>query len=172
MSARAVLAGLKLTLLVAPLVVPLVVLAPLAARAQAGTPSAPIETLNQALGNAEKTSAQPFKTRYDAMAPVIDQAFDLPQILKTIVGLRWSEIPADQQQTLLAVFRAFTICNYVARTSSGFTPSTGRPFCSRPGSHRHAGCLRMDGGTNEGQKISKSLGNVIDPYALIDEFGP
>ena len=25
--------------------------------------------------------------------------------------------------------------------------------------------------TNEGQKISKSLGNVIDPYALIDRFG-
>jgi methionyl-tRNA synthetase len=25
--------------------------------------------------------------------------------------------------------------------------------------------------TNEGQKISKSLGNVIDPYALVDEYG-
>lgn len=25
--------------------------------------------------------------------------------------------------------------------------------------------------TNEGQKISKSLGNVIDPYALVEEFG-
>ena len=25
--------------------------------------------------------------------------------------------------------------------------------------------------TNEGQKISKSLGNVIDPHALVDEFG-
>jgi methionyl-tRNA synthetase len=25
--------------------------------------------------------------------------------------------------------------------------------------------------TNEGQKISKSVGNVIDPFALVDEFG-
>ncbi len=63
--------------------------------------SAPIEALNTALALAEKTGTQPFQSRYDALAPAIDHAFNLPQILQTIVGLRWSQIPADQQTKLL-----------------------------------------------------------------------
>ena len=80
--------------------------------------AAPIAALNQGLTALEKNAAQPFKARYDAIAPIVDQAFNLPQILKTIVGLRWSSIPAAQQQTLLEVFRQFTICNYVANFNS------------------------------------------------------
>jgi phospholipid transport system substrate-binding protein len=80
--------------------------------------SAPIAALNQGLETAEKTGAQPFASRYQALAPVVDRAFNLPQVLKTIIGLRWAEIPADQQRTLLAVFRAFTICNYAANFNS------------------------------------------------------
>jgi phospholipid transport system substrate-binding protein len=81
--------------------------------------SAPIEALNTALAQAEKTGTQPFRSRYDALAPAIDHAFNLPQILQTIVGLRWSQIPADQQAKLLAVFRAFTIASYVANFNAG-----------------------------------------------------
>lgn len=86
--------------------------------------SAPVAALNQGLEQLEKNSAQSFQSRYDALAPVIDQTFDLPQILKTIVGLRWSSIPADQQTQLLAVFRQFTICNYV----SNFNSDSGDAF--------------------------------------------
>jgi phospholipid transport system substrate-binding protein len=92
-------------------------LAPSFAFAQAA-PDGPIVALNAGLQALERNSAQPFATRYAALAPVIDQAFDLPQILKTIVGLRWAGIPAPQQQALLSVFRAFTICNYVANFNS------------------------------------------------------
>ena len=104
---------------------------PAVALAQAAAPSAPIAALNAGLQTLEKDSARsladqhqqharakPFADRYAALAPVIDKAFDLPQILKTIVGLRWAAIPAPQQQSLLAVFRAFTICNYVANFNS------------------------------------------------------
>lgn len=78
----------------------------------------PIAALNQALETLEHDAGQPFATRYAALAPVVDRAFDLPQILKTIVGLRWAQIPPAQQATLLTVFRAFTICNYVANFNS------------------------------------------------------
>ena len=96
---------------------------PLAAYAQAADQAAnqasgPIAALNQGLTALEKASDQPFAKRYASMAPIVDQAFDLPAILKTIVGLRWSGIPAAQQQRLLGVFRAFTICNYVANFNS------------------------------------------------------
>ena len=85
--------------------------------------SAPIEALNAGLTTAEKTGSQPFPKRYDALAPAIDKAFNLPQLLQTIVGLKWGQIPADQQTKLLAVFRAFTISSYVANfnTDSGDT---------------------------------------------------
>jgi phospholipid transport system substrate-binding protein len=79
-----------------------------------GGADTPIATLNAGLIQAEKTGKSPFQQRYMALAPAIDQAFDLPQILHAIVGLRWAQISPDQQKTLLEVFRAYTICNYVA----------------------------------------------------------
>ncbi len=68
--------------------------------------------------NAEKTSSQAFPTRYTALAPMVDRAFDLQHILQTIVGLKWSGIAPADQKRLLAVFRAYTICNYVANFNS------------------------------------------------------
>ncbi len=68
-----------------------------------------------------RAGKQPFPTRYAALAPVVDHSFNLPQILQTVVGLRWSSIPADQQQRLLAIFRAYTIASYASNfdTDSG-----------------------------------------------------
>jgi len=76
--------------------------------------STPIATLDQALVTALKSGGKPFPSRYQALAPAVDQAFNLQQILQTSVGLRWGSIPADQQKTLLSVFRAYTVANYAA----------------------------------------------------------
>ncbi len=97
-----------------------------AARAQGGggapaagaDPAAPVAALDTGLITAMKTGSGPYPGRYAALAPVVDATFNLPQILKTIVGLRWPQIAADQQQKLLAVFRAYTICNYVSNFDS------------------------------------------------------
>ena len=90
-----------------------------AALAQATDPAAPVKALDAGLLNALKAGKQPFATRYAALAPVVDQSFNLPQILHTVVGLRWASIPADQQQKLLATFRAYTIASYVSNFNSG-----------------------------------------------------
>ena len=88
------------------------------AAAQGADPAVPIRALDDALLGAMKTGHAPFATRYQALAPAVDRAFDLPQVLKTVVGLRWASIPQDAQTRLLATFRAYTIANYAANFNS------------------------------------------------------
>jgi len=90
----------------------LLALAP-AARAQDSV-SAPIEALDGALITAARNGKQAFADRYNALAPVVERALDLPAILQTSVGPHWSDLPAEQQQQLLSVFRTFTVASYVA----------------------------------------------------------
>ena len=76
--------------------------------------AAPISALNAGLAVAEKNASTPFADRYAALAPAVDSAFNLPQILQSTVGLRWAQIAPAQREKLLAAFRAFTIASYVA----------------------------------------------------------
>ncbi|MGI3776632.1 MAG: ABC transporter substrate-binding protein [Janthinobacterium lividum] len=84
-----------------------------AARAQEDL-SAPIEALDGALITAARNGKQAFADRYNALAPVVERALDLPAILQTSVGPHWTDLPAEQQQQLLSVFRTFTVASYVA----------------------------------------------------------
>jgi phospholipid transport system substrate-binding protein len=95
-------------------------LAPGLARADSAA-AAPIAALDTGLAAAEKNAATPFADRYAAMAPAVDRAFNLPQLLQSTVGLRWAQIAPAQGEKLLAAFRAFTIASYVANfnTDSG-----------------------------------------------------
>lgn len=91
--------------------------APFRARpaAAAGDPSAPIAALLDGLRAAMNSGkSTPFPQRYAALDPIIEQAFNLPQILQTSVGLRWRDLPPDQQSKLLDVFTRYTVASYVA----------------------------------------------------------
>lgn len=81
--------------------------------------AAPIEALNQAILAAMKAGqATPFTQRFNAFAPVVDRAFDLPGVLAASVGPRFAALPPDQQSALLAAFRTFTVATYVANFDS------------------------------------------------------
>src|SRR5271156_444588 len=65
--------------------------------------TAPIQQLDAALLAAMKAGRNtPFTQRFTALAPVIDQTFDLNAVLAASVGLGWSAVPSDQQTQLLA----------------------------------------------------------------------
>ncbi len=93
-------------------------LAPPRARAADPAASAPIQTLNGALIAAMKAGkATPFARRYTALLPMVEQAFDLPAVLRASVGPRWTSIATPEQQQLLDVFRKFTVASYTANFS-------------------------------------------------------
>ena len=89
---------------------------PAVAAAQTTGATAPIAALQAALAHNE-TAGGSFSARAAALAPAVDQALDLPVILRNAVGLSYATIPAAQQGQLLQVFRQFTVASYVSNFS-------------------------------------------------------
>ncbi len=93
----------------------LALLAAAAAPAPAATgPEAPVAQLDAALLAAMRLGPAGFAARAALLRPVIEQAFDLRQILQVSVGPRFAALPADQQATLLDVFIRYTVASYAA----------------------------------------------------------
>jgi phospholipid transport system substrate-binding protein len=92
--------------------------------ARAGTtsgasPTTPIKQLNAALLGIMKSAATaPFIDRYRALAPTIDQVFDLDAVLERSIGLSWTTMPAAQKADLATAFRRYTVSSYVANFNS------------------------------------------------------
>lgn len=85
------------------------------ARAEDAGPAAPVARLDDALLQAMRLGrATPFAQRAAVLGPAVEQAFDLPQVLRVSVGPRWASISPAQQATLLDVFTRYTIASYVA----------------------------------------------------------
>jgi phospholipid transport system substrate-binding protein len=88
-----------------------------------------IRHFNDALLSAMKSaSQQDFGRRFQALAPAVDQAFDLPAVLAVSVGPSWVSLSADQQNRLLSAFRRYTIASYVA----SFNNFNGQTFTVAP----------------------------------------
>jgi phospholipid transport system substrate-binding protein len=94
-----------------------------------GSLTAPIGTLGNALLAVMRLGKQtPFPQRYNMLAPAVDQAFDLEDVLRVSVGSYWSGLPASQQRKLLQAFRSFIIATYV----SNFKSYDGQIFSISP----------------------------------------
>jgi phospholipid transport system substrate-binding protein len=94
-----------------------------------GDPTATIRDFNQALLATMKSGGQSsFSQRFQALAPAIDQAFDLQNVLSLSVGLGWANLPSDQQTRLLEAFRRYTVASYVAN----FDHYAGQSFTVSP----------------------------------------
>ena len=90
---------------------------------------AAIQAFNAALLAAMKSGRQTgFNQRYDTLAPVIDQTFDLRTVLAVSIGPGWSSLTPDQQNRLLDAFRRYTVASYVAN----FDSYSGQSFTVAP----------------------------------------
>jgi len=58
------------------------------------------------------------KGRYQAMAPAVDATFDLPTMIKFIVGTGWSTMSDADHKALAEAFRRMTIANYAGNFDS------------------------------------------------------
>ncbi|MGD0434360.1 MAG: ABC transporter substrate-binding protein, partial [Acetobacteraceae bacterium] len=86
---------------------------------------APVQRLDAALLVAMRAGqGTPFEQRYAALAPVVDQTFDLNAVLAGSIGLRWSGLPNDQKAQLLAAFRRYSVASYTA----SFNHFSGQAF--------------------------------------------
>jgi phospholipid transport system substrate-binding protein len=80
---------------------------------------APIQQLDEALLAIMKAGkSAPFQTRVQQLTPAVDQALDLPQILRLAIGPSWYTLSPDQQQHLMAAFRSYTLATYVENFDS------------------------------------------------------
>jgi phospholipid transport system substrate-binding protein len=74
-------------------------------------------------------STTPFSKRFDMLAPVIDQTFDLTAILQASVGTStWQSLSPEQQEMLLKAFRRYSVASYV----SSFNGYNGQRFAVNP----------------------------------------
>ena len=91
--------------------------------------TATIRQLNEALLSAMKAGQRTdFNHRFQALAPAVEQAFDLPAVLSVSVGLGWSTLSPVQQTGLLDAFRRYTVASYVAN----FNDYAGQSFVVSP----------------------------------------
>ncbi|HET6606310.1 MAG TPA: ABC transporter substrate-binding protein [Rhodopila sp.] len=91
----------------------------------------PIKQLNDALLQImHKGRSTPFNERYQMLAPVVEQTFDLQAVLQESVGPTWPTLSADQQAALMAAFRRYTIASYV----NSFDTFSGQRFDVNPSS--------------------------------------
>ena len=87
--------------------------------AQGSGPAAPIQRLDDALLQIMRMGrSASFAQRSAVLTPVVQQVFDLPQILRVSVGLRWSSFSAADRAKLLDVFTRYTVASYVANFDS------------------------------------------------------
>lgn len=77
----------------------------------------PIDSLDNALISLMKSASAKasFQSRYQDLAPIIRQSYDLPLVTQNSVGFLWSTLPADQQKELIDLFTQFTISSYVSQ---------------------------------------------------------
>ena len=107
----------------AALLLALLLAVPAAAGAEEGSAgaseAAPIQAVEKLhgvlIGVMKQADALGYQGRYDRLAPVLTELFDLPFMAEKSVGRYWKSASADERRKLVDTFTRFTIANYAGR---------------------------------------------------------
>jgi len=131
---------------------------------------APIAALNAGLIRVMQAGKKtPFQQRFDMLAPTIDRAFDLPQILQVSVGTVWSNLAPAQQSALLATFRRYTVASYV----DNFDSFDGEHFDLQPQTRAVVGgeqvvLTRIVARSGETHQLDYVMRSTVDGWKAVD----
>ncbi len=104
------------------------------AQAQQGQSTVVVDRLHAAILQVMKKSATTgFQERVDGLTLAITESFDFPRMARTVVGRYWKKLDDAERETLIRVFREFTIAQYAARFD-GYSGESFRLIDSGPGS--------------------------------------
>lgn len=140
------------------------------AQGDAAAVTAPIQRLNDGLLEVMRAGPHtPFQQRFDMLAPVIEQTFDLPAILQESVGLTWSSMPQDQQQMLMQAFQRYTVASYV----NSFNSYDGQRFVIAPetravGNGEQVVDTRIVPRSGSGHQLDYVMRQVSDSWRVVD----
>ena len=85
----------------------------------ANTPEATINALDAALiQSMQGGSRLGYSGRYRIVAPVVQTAFDYPQIASLTLGAHWKKLSPEQQKEFVGVLADYTAATYAARFDS------------------------------------------------------
>ena len=77
------------------------------------TPEQVVAGFHAALLHAMHDAA--YQTRFDALAPAMNRAFDFETMTRIAIGPSWYNLRRDQQDALINAFRRFSIANYASQ---------------------------------------------------------
>jgi phospholipid transport system substrate-binding protein len=86
------------------------------ALAAGASPRAVVEGFYRVLLDTMKQAdALGFDGRYRKLQPAIEEAYNLPLMMRLAIGPQWGSIAPDQQARLVEAFKRFTIATYASR---------------------------------------------------------
>lgn len=133
-------------------------------------PVAPIQHLTDSLLQVMKAGpGTPVKQRFDMLAPVIDQVFDLDVVLRTSVGSTWASLPPNEQNMLRPAFRRYTIASYI----NNFDSFNGQQFTVEPqarpvGNGEQIVRTRITSPSGDSHEIDYVMGNTGSGWRAVD----
>ncbi len=100
-----------------------------------GDPAIPIQRLNEALIEIMKSAEDGavYKDRFDRVAPVVLETFDMPFMAAKSIGGHWRKLENEERKRWVKTFGDFTISNFADRFD-GFSGQTFEIHGERPAS--------------------------------------